>query len=94
MGGSNSTNERNEANPLTAVTPSMTAAAQLQSQIQLAITNEPTLAKSNINVNVTQDEITLSGSVSNGKERQTAERIAQSYAENRRVTDRLTANGK
>jgi len=72
----------------------MTAAAQLQSQIQLAITNEPTLAKSNINVNVTQDEITLSGSVSNGKERQTAERIAQSYAENRRVTDRLTANGK
>jgi len=94
VGGSNSTNERNEANPLTAVTPSMTAAAQLQSQIQLAITNEPTLDRSNINVNVTQDEITLSGSVSNGKERQTAERIAQSYAENRRVTDRLTANGK
>jgi osmotically-inducible protein OsmY len=88
------TSESAGANSLSGVTPRETAAAQLQNQIQLAITNEPTLANSNINVNVTQDEITLSGSVSNGKERQTAERIAQSYAENRRVTDRLTVNGK
>ena len=44
------------------------------------------LANSNINVNVTEDEIALSGSVSNGKARQTAERIARSFAENRRVS--------
>jgi hyperosmotically inducible protein len=90
---SNATQSK-DANASSQVAPRMTSATQLQSQIQVALTNEPTLANSNINVNVTEDEIALSGSVSNGKERQTAERIARSFAENRRVTDHLTVGGK
>ena len=86
--------QSNEPNSSSQVAPRMTSATQLQSQIQVALTNEPTLANSNINVNVTEDEIALSGSVSNGKERQTAERIARSFAENRRVTDHLTVGEK
>ena len=90
---SNATQSK-DANLSSQVAPRMTPAPQLQSHIQVALTNEPTLANSNINVNVTEDEIALSGSVSNGKARQTAERIARSFAENRRVTDHLTVGEK
>jgi hypothetical protein len=67
---------------------------QLQSQIQGAIQNEPTLSGSNVNVNVTDTNIELSGTVPTGKEKQTAKRIAQSYAGNRKVVDRLTVTGR
>ncbi len=67
---------------------------QLQSQIQGAIQNEPTLSGSNVNVNVTETAIELSGTVPTGKEKQTAKRIAQSYAGNRKVVDRLTVTGR
>ena len=67
---------------------------QLQSQIQGAIQNEPTLSGSNVNVNVTDTAIELSGTVPTGKEKQTAKRIAQSYAGNRKVVDRLTVTGR
>ena len=45
-------------------------------------------------MNVTDSAIELSGTVSTGKEKQTAERIAQSYAGNRKVVDRITVTGK
>ena len=65
----------------------------LQAQIQNALKNEPTLANDNINVSVTDNEIDLSGTVANGKARQTAKRIAQSYAGNRKVKEHLTLSG-
>jgi osmotically-inducible protein OsmY len=68
--------------------------AQLQSQIQQALQNESTLSNASINVNVTEDTIEISGSVPTGKDRQTAKRIAQSFAGNRRVVDHLTVSGK
>ncbi len=71
-----------------------TVGGDLQSQIQTAIKNESTLATSNINVNVTDSEIELTGAVSTGKEKQTAKRIAQSYAGNRKVVDHITVTGK
>jgi osmotically-inducible protein OsmY len=70
------------------------AGGDLQSQIQTALKNEPTLSNDSINVAVTDDAIDLTGSVATGKEKQTAKRIVQSYAGNRKVTDHLTVSGK
>jgi osmotically-inducible protein OsmY len=74
-------------------TATMQASGELKTQIETAFKNEPTLAGASIIVNVTETTIELSGSVPTGKERQTAKRIAQSFAGNRRVEDRLTVTG-
>jgi hypothetical protein len=66
----------------------------LQKQIQDAMQNEPTLHNDNVNVSVTDTTIELSGTVQNGKEKETARRIASSFAGNRRVKDRMTLTGK
>ena len=65
----------------------------LQNQIQTAIKNEPTLVNDAITVSVTDSAVELSGTASSKKERQTARRIAQSYANNRKVTDHITVSG-
>lgn len=70
-----------------------TAAGGLQSQIQNALRNEPTLAKDHFNVSVSDDQIDVSGSVSTAKEKVTAQRIVQSYAGDRKVKDQLAVNG-
>lgn len=68
--------------------------AALQTTIQDKLKNEPLLSSSNVNANVTDSTIELSGTVATGKEKQTAVRIAQSYAGNRKVVDRITVTGK
>jgi len=68
--------------------------ATLQSQIQNALQNEPTLRNNSLSVNVTDNTIELGGAVQNGKEKQTAHRIASSFAGNRRVKDRITVGGR
>jgi osmotically-inducible protein OsmY len=82
----------------TAASGSMSAnssdTSMLQGQIQTALQREPTLASDNVNVNISGDEVVLTGSVATGKEKQTARRIAQSYAGNRRVVDHLTVTGR
>lgn len=65
----------------------------LQSQIQNALKNEPTLVNDNLNVSVSEDQIELSGSAGSAREKLTAERIVQSYAGNRKVKDHVTPNG-
>ncbi len=72
----------------------MSSASDLQTQCDTALKREPTLASDQINCVVSGDTIELSGSVMTGKERQTALRIAQSFAGNRRVVDRLTVRGR
>jgi hypothetical protein len=67
--------------------------ATLQSQIQNALQNEPTLHNDSLSVNVTDNTIELGGAVQTGKEKQTAHRIASSFAGNRRVKDRITVSG-
>jgi osmotically-inducible protein OsmY len=71
-----------------------TETSGLESQIETALRNEPTLVIANVDVVVRGDLISLSGSVPDGKAKQTAKRIAQSYAGNRRVEDRLTVSGR
>jgi hypothetical protein len=68
--------------------------ATLQSQIQNALQSEPTLHNDNLSVNVTDSTIELGGSVQTSKEKQTARRIASSFAGNRRVKDRVTVSGR
>ncbi|HZR30056.1 MAG TPA: BON domain-containing protein [Terriglobales bacterium] len=65
----------------------------LQNQIQGALKNEPTLANDAIVVVVSDNSVDLSGTAGSKKERQTAKRIAQSYANNRKVTDHITVSG-
>lgn len=52
----------------------------LQSAIQKALHNEPTLANDRIYVSVSANTIELSGNVANGRDFVTAARIARSYA--------------
>jgi osmotically-inducible protein OsmY len=65
----------------------------LQAQIQNAIKNEPTLAADAIVVAVTDNSVDLSGTAASKKDKQTAKRIAQSFASNRKVTDSITVAG-
>ena len=67
--------------------------ADLQTQIQTAMQKEPTLANDSVNVSVSDDTITLAGTVANNREKQTAMRIAQSYAINKKVVSHLTVSG-
>ncbi len=66
---------------------------QLQAQLQNAFKNEPTLSSCSITSNVSTDNIELTGSCPTDKERETARRMAQSLAGNRRVVDRITLTG-
>lgn len=64
--------------------------SDLQSRIQQALNKEPTLAGDSVNVKVSDRTIDISGRVGNAKQKLTATRIVQSYAENRKVEDHLT----
>ena len=66
---------------------------QLQQMIDNALRNEPTLAHDSVSASVSDTKIDLNGTVGSGKEKQTAMRIAQSYARNRKVIDHLTVAG-
>jgi osmotically-inducible protein OsmY len=61
----------------------------VQSNIQAAIQKEPSLASSNIQVNVTNKEVELSSTVSSAEEKKTAEQIAKSNAAGRKVKSHL-----
>jgi hypothetical protein len=67
--------------------------ADLQMQIQTAMQKEPTLASDSVTVAVADDTITLTGNVASSKEKQTATRIAQSYAGNKKVVSHMVISG-
>jgi hypothetical protein len=67
--------------------------SSLQSQIENALRNEPTLGDSHIAVNVSTASIDLGGTVGSSKGKQTAERIAQSFDGNRKLNDSLMITG-
>lgn len=71
----------------------VTDSATLKGQLESAFQAEPTLTGSNIQVSVSDTTVELSGSVPSGKEKVTAKRIAQSYAGNRKVVDKMTVSG-
>ena len=66
----------------------------LRAQIQSALERDPSLSGSALTVNINDTMVELTGTVSNGRERTAAHRIAQSYSGNRRVQDRITIIGQ
>lgn len=77
-----------------AVTTESASSSEMQTQIQNALKNEPTLANNAVTVAVSDDEISISGVVATAKEKLTAQRIVQSYAGNRRVKDHLRISAR
>jgi osmotically-inducible protein OsmY len=65
----------------------------LASKINAALKRDPALANKNVSVNVSDTGVEVTGAVDTGKEKLTAMRIAQSYAGNFKVLDRLTLAG-
>jgi hypothetical protein len=68
--------------------------AELQSQIQNALSKEPTLSGDNVRVSVAEDNIEVNGNVGSAREKLTASRIVQSYAGNKKVVSHLTIGGR
>jgi hypothetical protein len=68
------------------------AESELQAQIQNAIGKDPTLSGSSVSVAVSAEGIELSGSVTSGRARLAASRIAKSYAGSKKVVDKITVS--
>jgi osmotically-inducible protein OsmY len=65
----------------------------LQSRINDALRNEPTLGASHVTAAVNDNSIELSGTVGSSKDKTTAERIASSFDGNRKLTDNIAITG-
>lgn len=63
--------------------------SSLQSSIQSAIQQDPSLANANVDVKVTEKNVELSGTVPSDDAKKAAERIAKSNAGGRKVKDKL-----
>jgi len=68
--------------------------AALQGRIEQALQNDASLSGSHIAVSVTRGEIALSGTVASTKDRETADRITQSFDGNRHFADQLFVTGQ
>ena len=68
------------------------SATQIQSEIQNALQQQGTLSGTNIQTNVTDTDVELTGTVATPDQKQTAERIAGSYAGSRRVMNHITVS--
>ena len=64
--------------------------SSLQQQLDQAFQSEPSLNGTKIDVGVTDAQVQLTGSVPSNKDKVTAERIAKSYAGNRKVVNKVT----
>ncbi len=64
-------------------------ASRLQSEIASALAHDPKLAGSAIEVSVNDNSVTLEGRVPGGQEHLQAQRLAQSYAWNRKLVDHI-----
>jgi osmotically-inducible protein OsmY len=68
----------------------MSKAAEVANEITAAIADEPTLAKSRVNVKVAGDSIELTGTVGTKEQRDKVREIANSFAVHSHVVDKLT----
>ena len=67
---------------------------QVQRQIQEKLNAEPALANANVGVKATDKAVTLTGSVDTERQHEMALRIAQSYAGDRRIVDKIKIRGQ
>jgi hypothetical protein len=68
--------------------------SDLQSQIQNALSKEPTLTGDSARANVSGDTVELAGTVGTNKEKITATRIVQSYAGSKKLVNKLVIGGR
>jgi osmotically-inducible protein OsmY len=72
----------------------MSRAAEVANEITAAIADEPTLAKSRVNVKVAGDSIELTGTVGTKEQRDKVREIANSFAVHSHVVDKLTITAR
>jgi hyperosmotically inducible periplasmic protein len=63
--------------------------SDVQTKIQKAFQQDPSLASSSVSANVTDDKIQLTGSVSSSADKDKAEQIAQQNAGGRKVDNKI-----
>jgi len=68
----------------------MSKAAEVANEITTALADEPTLAKTRVNVTVAGDSIELTGTVGTKEQREKVREIANSFAVHSHVVDKLT----
>ncbi len=75
--------------PQSDAAPAAAASGDVQSNIQSAIQKDPTLASSNVSVDVKGKTVELSGTVPSADAKSTAERIAKENANGMKVKSHL-----
>jgi len=86
---------RRQMPPDTKAPPSQSlSTAQVQRQIQEKLSAEPALANTNVGVKTTDKSVTLAGSVNTERQHDLALRIAQSYAGDRKIVDKIKIRGQ
>lgn len=79
--------------PSQSATEALSIDSALETQIQDALRKDPVLGSGSVRVTALPDGIELSGTVANGRERQNAGRIAQSYARGKKVLNHILVSG-
>lgn len=70
--------------------PQGLSASEVQKQIQQGLNSEPGLRNSNVEVQVDESSVILTGAVGSEQQHDLAVRIAQSYAGDRKIVDKIT----
>jgi BON domain len=74
--------------------PQGLSTAQVEQQIQDKFNSEPVLANTNVGVKTDDKSVTLTGTVDTDAQHDLALRIAQSYAGDRTIVDKITVRGQ
>ena len=69
--------------------PRALSTEEVQRQITMHLSSEPALERTNVDVQVSDNSVVLTGSVANEDQHDLALRIAQSYAGDRQIIDRV-----
>jgi hypothetical protein len=80
---------RQQMPPDTQAPPQALSTAQVQQQIQDKVNSEPALANTNVGVKTDDKSVTLTGTVDTDAQHDLALRIAQSYAGDRTIVDKI-----
>lgn len=90
--------QRNPSQPMPPDTkappPEALPSADVQRQIQTKLTAEPLLANTSVHATVNDKSLVLSGAVENDQQHDLALRIAESYAGDRRIVDKIQIQSK
>jgi BON domain len=74
--------------------PQQMSSWQVQQQIQDKLNSEPSLANANVKASVSDSAVILTGVVDSERQHQLVLRIAQSYAGDREILDRIQVQGQ